>query len=122
MGDNKCGAGKGILADAAITCACGKARTHLVKLGWRATGAGDVIELARCEACLTALVIGTMTDASICGGCHRVISGETDDPKACVDRNSYAEVLCRACARRSHEIAGPQRMRHRTAGVGGEPR
>ncbi len=94
-------------ADAAVTCACGKTSTQLIKLGWRATGTGDVVELARCEACLMGVVIGTMTDASICGACRRVVSGETDDPKACADRDGHAEMLCRACARRSHENPRP---------------
>ena len=101
------------MSAAALRCLCGERRSaELIKLGWRATGTGDVVELARCGSCLAAVVIAVMLDASICAACHRVVSGENDDLKACADRDG-PRVLCRSCARRDHGIAGPRLQRRR---------
>jgi hypothetical protein len=91
-------------------CRCGQ-MSVMLKLGWRPTGTGDVVLVARCAACLTPQVIDVMVDASVCSECHRVVSGEPDDPKACFDRDGGSQVLCFACARRRHPIAGPHLQR-----------
>lgn len=102
-------------ARAGARCACGTESATMLRLGWRATGTGDVVELARCAACFVAVPIGVLADATICAGCHRVITGEDGDVKACVDKDGACQVLCAGCARRHYGVLMPRMHRWRPA-------
>jgi hypothetical protein len=66
------------------------------------------VELARCPSCLDELEIRTLSDASICSACRRVITGSAEDVKVCSLRAGVPHLLCSACARRLGIVSVPR--------------
>ncbi len=89
---------------AGIMCRCGAEHgdgAALAKVGWQSDGAGGAMLLANCS-CGSMLTIATLTDASFCRMCGRMMHAEL---KIVAEESG---VHCVACARRSeHAIVHP---------------
>jgi hypothetical protein len=84
-------------------CVCGHVSdvAAMVKRGWQSDAAGGAMLLANCTACGSTRTIEERADASICGVCHRLVTGCDGDSKiAIVDPTEGAMVLCFSCFRR----------------------
>jgi hypothetical protein len=101
--------GDAVLPLVPVTCGCGNVVDDVAplrKLGWQTLGSGDAAFLVNCDGCNHGVIVAVALDASVCGGCRRLIVGTSDDPKVCVGRGLAGVVLCLGCERRVVEKGG----------------